>query len=149
MNTRIILALSLGNNMTNTLKCRMLHTSAQFILKLWSRPKELFLSSSWSNYFWPMDHFTKTWQFVGHFHQIDVRNNRFTRFKTKRESEWVHHQNYYTITIYYRSLSVVCLWSKIFWHYRSFFDISVIKSEISAKMSFTSFSFNLWLLFSF
>ena len=56
---------------------------------------------------------------VAHFcpktYGADVLNNRFVRFKTKQEKISVS-LNYYTTAIYYRSLSVECLWPRIRWH---------------------------------
>jgi len=55
------------------------------------------IRSAWSNYFWPVGHITKTWQFAGHFQRHDVWNKRSTTFKSYiREDKWVRHWKYYT-----------------------------------------------------
>ena len=50
---------------------------------------------------------------------------------------WVNHGNYYTIAnsdfIYYKPLSVGCLWSRFLWRYRSF--ISTSASSANRKLS--------------
>ena len=55
------------------------------------------------------------------------------------------HWNYHRIAIYYKSLSVECLWLKLLWHYRSFNNTSV--SGASRRLS-TSVSFAIRFLFS-
>jgi len=49
--------------------------------------------------------------------------------KLKIEHKWARHWNYYTVAIYYKSLSMSCRWSVILWLNRSFINTSVSGSK--------------------
>jgi len=46
--------------------------------------------------------------------------------------------NYFTIAIYYKYLSMGCLWSRLLWHYRSFSNTSVMVASRRLSSSVSS-----------
>jgi len=60
----------------------------------------------------------------GHLQHMMYEQTDSQDLNYKREDKWVSHCNYYIITIYYKSLPMRCLWSRLVRQYRSFSKIS-------------------------
>jgi len=98
-------------------------------------------SPAWFTSFWPTGHFTKTWQLVGHVDKMMHKTTGSQDLKLREEDKWVGHWNYHTIAniaIYYKSLCVWCLWSRLFWHYRSFINTNVSGSKSETIVQFSA-----------